>query len=140
MRYTKYLDKKHDYSENNCITLINEIYKTELHSDVFDTLWDYIKTPEGKPLDGKAWMRRISLESIETWASLNAKKVILTEIREYDVIIFKAGKLIPTHFGMYVGNNKFIHLEEGRFSRIDSLTDNWRESIASIWRQTGKNT
>lgn len=139
MKYTKYLGKKHDYSENNCITLINEIYKTELQSNIFDSVWDYINIPEGKPPDGKAWMRRISLESLETWASLNAKKVILTDIQEYDVIIFKAGRLVPTHFGMYISNNKFIHLEEGRFSRIDSLNDNWRESIASIWRQNGKN-
>jgi hypothetical protein len=139
MKYLKYLNKKHDYSENNCITLINEIYKNELQSNIFDGVWDYIDIPEGKPLDGKGWMRRISLESLETWASLNAKKVILTDIQEYDVIIFKAGRLVPTHFGMYIGNNKFIHLEEGRFSRIDRLTDNWRESIASIWRQTGKN-
>lgn len=139
MKYLKYLNKKHDYRENNCITLINEIYKNELQSNVFDSLWDYIKVPEGKPLEGRAWMRRVSLESLENWASLNAKKVILTEIQEYDVIIFKAGRLVPTHFGMYIGNNKFIHLEEGRFSRIDNLNDNWREVIASIWRQIGKN-
>jgi hypothetical protein len=41
---------------------------------------------------------------------------------------------------MYVGYNKFIHLEEGRFVKIDNLNDNWRNIIASIWRQTGLNT
>jgi len=140
MKYTKYLSRKHDYSENNCITLINDIYKTELQSNIFDTLWDYIKIPEGKPIDGRAWMRRVSLESIETWASTVAKKVNLTELQEYDVIIFKAGRLIPNHFGMYIGNNRFIHLAEGKYSKIEALDDTWRGTIASIWRRTGINT
>lgn len=139
-KYLKYLGKKHDYLENNCITLINDIYKTELKSDVFDSLWNYLNMPEGKPLDGKNWMRRFSIQDIESGASLVAKKVDLTELQEYDVILFKSGRLVPTHFGMYVGYNKFIHLEEGRFSKIDNLNDNWRQMIASIWRQIGINT
>jgi cell wall-associated NlpC family hydrolase len=96
--------------------------------------------PEGKPLDGKAWMKRFSIQDIETGASLVATKVNLTDLQEYDVILFKSGRLLPTHFGMYVGYNKFIHLEEGRFSKIDNLNDAWRGIIASIWRQTGINT
>lgn len=139
-KYIKYLGKRHDYLNNNCITLINEIYKTELKSNIFDSLWEYLGIPEGKPLDGRGWMKRISLESLEGWASTNAKKVDLTEMQEYDVIIFKAGRLIPTHFGMYIGANKFIHLEEGRLSKIDVLNSNWRGMIASIWRHPGINT
>lgn len=140
LKYLKYLGKKHNYLENNCITLINDIYKTELNSNVFDSLWLYLNMPEGKPLEGKAWMKRFSIQDIETGASLVAKKVDLTDLQEYDVILFKSGRLLPTHFGMYVGYNKFIHLEEGRFSKIDNLNDNWRNMIASIWRQTGINT
>jgi hypothetical protein len=139
-KYLKYLNKKHDYLENNCITLINEIYKTELNSNAFDELWGYLDMPDGKPQDGKAWMKRFSIQDIEYGASLVAKKVDLTELQEYDVILFKSKRLLPIHFGMYVGYNKFIHLEEGRFSKIDILNVNWRDMIASIWRQTGKNT
>ncbi len=139
-KYLKYLNKKHDYLENNCITLINEIYKIELNSNAFDELWVYLSMPEGKPQDGKAWMKRFSIQDIEYGASLVAKKVDLTDLQEYDVILFKSKRLLPIHFGMYVGYNKFIHLEEGRFSKIDVLNDNWRDMIASIWRQTGKNT
>lgn len=138
-KYLKYLGIKHNYLENNCITLINDIYKAELSSNAFDALWEYLGMPEGKPTDGKAWMKRFSIEDIETGASLVAKKVDLTELQEYDVILFKSKRLLPIHFGMYVGYNKFIHLEEGRFSKIDVLNTAWRDMIASIWRQTGKN-
>jgi len=133
-KYLKYLNKKHDYLENNCITLINEIYKNELNSNAFDKLWVYLDMPDGKPQDGKAWMKRFSIQDIEYGASLVAKKVDLTDLQEYDVILFKSKRLLPIHFGMYVGYNKFIHLEEGRFSKIDVLNDNWRNMIASIWR------
>ncbi len=134
LKYLKYLNKKHDYLENNCITLISEIYKNELNSNAFDKLWIYLDMPEGKPQDGKAWMKRFSIQDIEYGASLVAKKVDLTDLQEYDVILFKSKRLLPIHFGMYVGYNKFIHLEEGRFSKIDVLNTNWREMIASIWR------
>lgn len=140
MKYTKYLDRKHDYSDHNCITLINEIYKNELNSDIFDSFWDLVNMPEGKVQDGRAWMRRISLETVENWASTVARKVNLTELQEYDVIVFKSRRSIPIHFGMYVGINRFIHLEEGRYSKIDILNDTWRDLIGSIWRQSGKNT
>lgn len=139
-KYTKYLGKKHNYLENNCITLINEIYKAELKSNAFDSLWVYLNMPEGKPIDGKAWMKRFSIQDIELGASLVAKKVDLTDLQEYDVILFKSKRLLPIHFGMYVGYNKFIHLEEGRFSKIDTLNTIWIDMIASIWRQIGINT
>lgn len=140
LKYLKYLGIKHDYLQNNCITLINDIYKTELNSNAFDSLWLYLNMPEGKPLDGKGWMKRFSIQDIESGASLVAKKVNLTEIKEYDVILFKSKSLLPVHFGMYVGYNKFIHLEENRYCKIDILNDVWRGMIASIWRQTGINT
>jgi hypothetical protein len=140
MNYLKYLNRKHDYKDHNCITLINEIYKNELDSNIFNSFWDCAEIPDGKITDGRAWMRRISIETIENWASTVAKKVNLTELQEYDVIVFKSKRLLPIHFGMYIGNNRFIHLEEGRYSKIDVLNDDWRELVGSIWRQTGKNT
>ena len=135
--YIKYLGIKHDYLTNNCITLISDIYKNELGSDVFDSLWAHLKIPEGKPIDGRKWMKRVSFDSIINWASTVAKKVNLTELQEYDVILFKSGRLIPTHFGLYISNNRFIHLEELRTSKIDVLNDYWRGQIHSTWRWKG---
>lgn len=140
MKYLKYLNRKHNYTEHNCITLINEIYKNELNSNIFDSFWDLVSMPNGRVQDGRAWMKRISMQIVEDWASTVARKVNLTEMQEYDVIVFKSRRMVPIHFGMYIGNNKFIHLEEGHYSKIDSLNDTWRELLGSIWRQTGKNT
>jgi len=139
-KYLKYLGLKHNYTEHNCITLIDSIYKNELKSNVFDGLWEYLELPEGRPKDGRGWMKRFSISSLETWASTVATKVNLTELQEYDVIIFKSGRLIPTHFGLYVENNRFIHLAEGKFSKIDILDQEYREEIASIWRWNGIDT
>jgi len=140
LKYNKYLGIKHNYLEYNCITLIDSIYKNELNSNVFEALWNFLNLPGGKPQDGRGWMKRYSLDSIETWASKVATKVNLTEMQEYDVIVFKSVRLIPSHFGMYVGYNKFIHVAEGKYSSIDVLTEDWRNQISSIWRWTGINT
>lgn len=140
LKYNKYLGLKHNYTEHNCITLIDSIYKNELNSNVFDGLWEYLELPEGRPKDGRGWMKRFSISSLETWASTVATKVNLTELQEYDVIIFKSRRLIPTHFGLYVENNRFIHLAEGKFSKIDVLDQEYREEIASIWRWNGIDT
>lgn len=140
LRYNKYLGLNHNYTENNCITLVDSIYKNELSSNVFDGLWEYLDLPEGKPKDGRKWMKRFSVDSLETWASTVATKVNLTDLQEYDVMIFKSGRLVPTHFGLYLWANKFIHLPEGGFSHIDVLTQEWRDQIASIWRWNGINT
>ena len=137
LKYLKYLGLKHNYTEHNCITLIDSIYKNELNSNVFEGLWEYLELPEGRPKDGRGWMKRFSISSLETWASTVATKVNLTELQEYDVILFKSGRLIPTHFGLYISNNRFIHLEELRTSKIDVLNDYWRGQIHSTWRWNG---
>jgi cell wall-associated NlpC family hydrolase len=130
-KYTKYLNLKHDYKTNNCITLINSIYKEQLNSNVLDNLWE---------VADRSWMRKYSIDFLESWAITVATKVNLTSIQEYDVIIFKSNNLFPIHFGMYISNNKFIHLEENRYSKIDMLNSDWRNKIASIWRWNGINT
>ena len=48
-KYKKYLGKKHDYSQTNCITLIAEIYETELQRDDFKKIWKLLDLKEGHP-------------------------------------------------------------------------------------------
>jgi len=139
-KYIKYIGIKHNYLENNCITLIDSIYKNELNSNVFESLWEPLGLPGGKPKDGRGWMKRLSVQTLEDWATTVAIKVYLTELQEYDVIIFKSGRLIPTHFGLYIEANRFIHLPEGKKSSIELLNQNWRDQIASLWRWNGINT
>ena len=42
---------------------------------------------------------------------------------------------IPIHFGMYIGQNMMIHIEEGSYSKIDMLNDNWRGKVHSVYRR-----
>jgi hypothetical protein len=138
--YTKYLGIKHDYSTNNCITIISDIYKQELNSNVFDSIWEYTGINNGVVEDGRNWRKRFSIKSINNWASKVATKVILTNVQEYDVILFRSGRFLPTHFGMYIHSNKFIHLAEGKYSTISLLNADWREQIDSIWHWNGLKT
>ena len=136
--YVKYLGIKHDYQNINCITLIERIYKEELNSNIFQNLWEYLKLKDGKPSEGRRWKFKVTLEKIEEWANLNATKVNLTNIKEYDVILFKSKKNRPIHFGMYTKNNNFIHVEEETNSRVSSLNQEWRNQIHIILRRKEK--
>ena len=133
--YTKYLGIKHNYQNINCITLIEKIYKEELNSKVFQSLWTHLNLSEGKPLEGRRWKFKITLEKIEEWVDSNAIKVDLTDIEEYDGIVFKSKKNRPIHFGMYITNNNFIHVEEETGSRISALDQEWRNQIHVILRR-----
>ena len=133
--YTKYLGIKHDYQGINCITLIEKIYKEELNSEVFQSLWTHLNLLEGKPLEGRRWKFKVTLEKIEEWVNLNAIKVDLTDIEEYDVMLFKTRKNRPIHFGMYTTNNNFIHVEEETSSRISALDQDWRNQIHFVLRR-----
>ena len=59
----------------------------------------------------------------------------MTDIEEYDVIVFKSKKNRPIHFGMYITNNNFIHVEEETGSRISALDQDWRNQIHFILRR-----
>ena len=133
--YIKYLGIKHNYQSINCITLIEKIYKEELKSDVFKSLWTHLNLSEGKPTEGGRWKFKITLEKIQEWIVVNAQEIKITDIQEYDVIIFKSKKNRPIHFGMYIGENKFIHVEEDSSSMISSLNQTWREQLHSIYRR-----
>lgn len=140
MWYIKYLGIKHSYSSTNCFTLIKQVYKEELDFDKFEPICSGVGVPSGTPIDNKRWMFRTTLSQIESHAVKFFKKVNLTEIQEFDLIVFKSSKERPYHFGVYVSNNKFLHLEEGKYSSLSELDSNYRNGIASIWRLSHKNT
>jgi cell wall-associated NlpC family hydrolase len=49
-----------------------------------------------------------------------------------DVLIFRVGRY-PSHVGMYLGDNEFIHCLEGRQSCIENLS-NWKERFLKAYR------
>tara|TARA_B110000503_G_C7118037_1_gene401216 strand:+ start:279 stop:698 length:420 start_codon:yes stop_codon:yes gene_type:complete len=136
MKYDKYLGIKHSYTQINCVSLLDIIYKEQLHSNAFTKICGMLDIKSLYAYKDKQWMHNIKKSEVEACITSIARKIILTDIQEYDVILFRHKKVL-THFGMYIGQNSFIHVEEGRESKIDKLTDKWREEISSIWRLNG---
>jgi len=121
----KYIGIRHSYDEINCITLIKNFYHTELNLQF--SLPNY-------PLS-RHWIKEFTTVSIDKWAAQCAKKVSLTNAKDYDVIAFKSEKTnLIIHFGMYLMASKMLHIEEGGLSRVETLSDYWIENIHSIYR------
>jgi len=136
-KYRKYLGIKHDYQNTNCITLIAEIYEKELHRDDFTKIWEYLNLPDGHPEQENKWWKFFTLQKLLQCTQKYATKIEnIVDLQEYDVIIFSAPRRrIPVHFGMYIGQNYMIHLEEKSTSKIEMLNDDWREKIHSVYRR-----
>jgi|TARA_R110000764_G_scaffold204448_1_gene289725 hypothetical protein len=136
-KYKKYLGKKHNYLNTNCITLIAEIYENELQRDDFKKIWEFVDLKEGHPEQESRWWKFFTLKKLLKCAKEYGIKIEkITDIEEYDFIIFTTKKRkIPIHFGMYIGQNMMIHIEEGSYSKIDMLNDSWRERIHSVYRR-----
>ena len=136
-KYKKYLGKKHNYFNTNCITLIAEIYENELQRDDFKKIWEFVDLKEGHPEQESRWWKFFTLKKLLKCAKEYGIKIEkITDIEEYDFIIFTTKKRkIPIHFGMYIGQNMMIHIEEGSYSKIDMLNDSWRERIHSVYRR-----
>ena len=121
----KYLGLYHSYEDINCITLIKNFYFLELNLQF--SLPDY-------PVS-RHWIKEFTTTSIDNWAAQCAKKVSLTNAKDYDVIAFKSEKTnLVIHFGMYLMPSKMLHIEEGGISCVETLSDYCVESIHSIYR------
>jgi len=121
----KYLHIPHQYGIFDCIILVKQFYETELRCSI--DLPGYSTS--------KRWMHEISLNSFDERASKYGKKVELTDAKNYDLISFKSTKgdyLI--HFGLYIAPNSMLHVEEGKTSRIELLSDYWLERLYAIYR------
>ena len=120
-----YIGLRHSYDSVNCITIIKDFYLKKLNLEF--SLPDY-------PLS-KHWIKEFTTTSIDNWAAKCAKKVSLTNAKDYDVIAFKSEKTnLVIHFGMYLMPSKMLHIEEGGISRVETLSDYWVENIHSIYR------
>ena len=120
-----YIGISHSYNDINCITIIRKFYSNELSLEFY--LPDY-------PLSAQ-WIKHFTPSSIDNWAAQCAKKVSLTNAKDYDVIAFKSEKRnLITHFGMYLMPSKMLHVQGGGISRVETLSDYWVESIHAIYR------
>jgi len=120
-----FIGLSHSYDTINCITLIKNFYYMKLNLEF--SLPEYPHS--------KQWIKEFTTTSIDNWAAQCAKKVSLTNAKDYDVIAFKSEKTnLIIHFGMYLMPSKMLHIEEGGISRVETLSDYWIESIHSIYR------
>ena len=120
-----FIGLSHSYDTINCITLIKNFYYMKLNLEF--SLPEYPHS--------KLWIKEFTTTSIDNWAAQCAKKVSLTNAKDYDVIAFKSEKTnLIIHFGMYLIPSKMLHIEEGGISRVETLSDYWVENIHSIYR------
>jgi hypothetical protein len=121
----KYLGLSHEYGKVDCIRLIKNFYNKELELDF--PLPDY-------PLS-KQWLKRYSTTFVDNWAASTFIKVNLTDAENYDVIAFKSNKTnLIIHFALFLKPVEMLHIEEGGFSCIQTLSQEWRDSIHSFYR------
>ena len=121
----RYLGLKHNYTDVNCISLIQSFYKNEL-----DIQFDTPNYPKSR-----RWLKSYDSSFMEEWISKDWTKVQLTDAKNYDVMVFKSEKSeLIIHFGMYLMPSKMLHIEEGGFSCVQTLSDYWVDSLHMICR------
>lgn len=121
----KYLGIPHVYGQFDCIHLVQQFYTQELGVS-FD-LPPYSHS--------RSWMRDFSTEKVDAWASNYGKKVLLTAAKNYDLMVFKSDKSnMVIHFGIYIAANRMLHIEEGRTSCVENLSDYWITHLHAMYR------
>lgn len=121
----EHLGFKHEYGNVDCIELIRNFYLTELNIS-----FDLPSYPQSRE-----WLKCFSTKHIDLWASKCAYKVKLTEAKNYDVMVFKSEKSdLVIHFGMYLMPSRMLHVEEGGFSCIQSLSQYWVDRLHAVFR------
>ena len=116
---------KHDYSNINCITLIQAYYKNELGIDLCLPKYD----------ESRAWLKQFTVTFLDNWANQYGKKVLLTEVKNYEIMAFRSKKTeLLTHFAMFIMPYKMLHVEEGRSSTVELLSDKWLDNLHGIYR------
>jgi len=123
----KYKHKGRDFDGVDCYGLVWLILKNELE----------IVLPEQEYtqkwyLEGKNYIVEIS-KDLENWS-----KISLEQLKPYDVILFynSPNKIIVNHMGIFIGEDKFIHIDESHNSLLDRLNNFWKSRIYTILRYT----
>lgn len=112
----------------NCLLFIEMIYKNNFN----------ITFPRDKhDLDNEAKNLRylIKVPLTDVFDNEGWKRIDLINIKCYDILVFKDGKKDRIkHFGMYIDNNKFIHLPSESVSVISDFNEAYRKFFAGAVR------
>jgi len=121
MDWIKYL--KLSPTEYNCWTFIEKIHPDlNKWNSVLQDLYERKK---------HKWGEDLSFEDINNILS-DRQEINILDLQPYDILIFSINDKRPQHFGLYIGNNQFIHHRKN--PKIDELNDEWRKRLKSIYR------
>ena len=113
-----------DFNGVDCFGLVYLIYKNELNIELPDfTNLMYSKNwfKEGK---------NIIVENVwDKWYEVD-------KTEQTDLLLFYTNykKRVVNHIGLYIGNDKFIHILETYSSKIDRLDGRWNKLLYKILR------
>jgi hypothetical protein len=130
MKYDKYIglpykDNGRDIDGIDCWGLVRLYYKEELGIDLPSYTTEYYGRSDP------------DISSLVNLYKDNWEKT--TEYAPGDVIVFNMlGE--PSHVGVYIDNNKFIHCRSGANSVVESLTSSkWTKRIEGVYKYSTKN-
>lgn len=118
----EFLGLPHSYGTTDCITLVINFYK---HLGIHVEIPTYTHS--------RRWIKETPNSLIHNTLLKYTKKVNLTEIKNYDLIVF-SNKDYINHFAVYLDYYKMLHIEEQSVSKIERLDDYWINNIYGVFR------
>ena len=121
----KFKYKGRDFNGVDCYGLVLLILKNEKQIEFRE--YEYSRKWY---LEGKNYIVDIKNDSFN-WSSVSLEK-----IKPFDVILLYASpnRIIVNHMGLYLGEEKFIHISEDHNSMLERLNDRWVSRIYAIMR------
>jgi proteasome lid subunit RPN8/RPN11 len=109
---------------DDCYGLVRSYYRQE--KNVY--LNDYDRDDSFQESDGE-----VILNNFEKEGFYDTNSTVSLQIG--DVILFHSNRALPQHFGVFLGNSRFLHHPLGALSRVELLSGNWRKRIVKILRK-----
>ena len=119
----KYLGKKYEIGNWDCVTLVTKFYATEYNINLELPAYSSSK-------DILSW----STEWLDKYIEGKFSKIPLTEGQNHDIVVCATRKHKLFHFGILLMPCDFLHLEEGHVSRISTITD-YKDRIYCLLRR-----
>lgn len=113
------------WGESDCFSLVRDFYKQNFSIEIRD----YAR-PSNWQADVLnlilAGFQKEGFEKLTTWK--------LDDLRPGDVMCMCVGESNPNHFGVYTGNNEFIHHLSGNMSSVSPLKGHWLHHTSFLLR------
>lgn len=107
----------------DCFGLVRNYYRQQLgiHINDYDRDESFIDLPSISILDH--YMDEGGYRAVGT-----------ATLRKHDVLVFNVGRIMPQHFGVFVGNSRVMHHVYKGLSRTDLFNSAWQRRIKVILR------